>query len=435
MNALTAARPLERVVVLDDDPTGVQTLGGIRVLLDWDPPRIADALARGPSVHLVTNSRALAPNAARERVADAAVAAFAASPGANLVLRGDSTLRGHLLEEYQAVQRVVAPGRWPPLLLVPALPAAGRVTRAGIHLIERDGTAVPLHETEYASDADFSYTNSRLVKWAEARSRGFFAAENGRELDLFELRNRGPAAVTQLLQEAWRRRDAPIVIAPDAETDNDLRMIAGGYAAAIRAGVPAIVRCSPTFAGILTGTTAATFVDAPALGLGNAVVVCGSYVPTSIRQLDALRAVHPGIVVEADARALGRPEAVTECHRVAAIVSSILRHGHLAVVATNRPATTRVPLELATRVAAGLAEIARLVVPPPKIVIAKGGITSAVTLRDGFGTTQAEVIGPVLAGVSYWRAQRAGRPLDYLVVPGNVGGEDLLVRLLELITT
>ena len=49
---------VEQLVVLDDDPTGVQTLAGIRVLLDWDPGRIAGALAGRRSVHLITNSRA-----------------------------------------------------------------------------------------------------------------------------------------------------------------------------------------------------------------------------------------------------------------------------------------------------------------------------------------------------------------------------------------
>jgi uncharacterized protein YgbK (DUF1537 family) len=55
-------------------------------------------------------------------------------------------------------------------------------------------------------------------------------------------------------------------------------------------------------------------------------------------------------------------------------------------------------------------------------VVAKGGITSCVTLRDGFGATEADVVGPLLPGVSRWRTE----DLDYVVVPGNVGDEHLL---------
>ena len=43
------ARPayVDRLVVLDDDPTGVQTLAGIRVLLAWDDPGANRPCARG----------------------------------------------------------------------------------------------------------------------------------------------------------------------------------------------------------------------------------------------------------------------------------------------------------------------------------------------------------------------------------------------------
>ena len=50
-----------------------------------------------------------------------------------------------------------------------------------------------------------------------------------------------------------------------------------------------------------------------------------------------------------------------------------------------------------------------------------------MTLRVGFGVDEADVIGPVLPGVSHWRAGT----LDYLVVPGNVGDDDLLRELVR----
>ena len=153
---------VDRLVVLDDDPTGVQTLAGIRVLLAWDPATLIAALAGRPSVHLITNSRALAPAAAGALVADAARLVLDSVPDAHLVLRGDSTLRGHLREEYEAVRRATAPDSWPVLVLVPALPSAGRVTRGGVHMIERDGESTPLDQTEYARDGVFSYSTARL---------------------------------------------------------------------------------------------------------------------------------------------------------------------------------------------------------------------------------------------------------------------------------
>ena len=131
-------------VVLDDDPTGVQTLAGIRVLLSWDADRVRAALAARPSVHLITNTRALSATSVRAFVAEAARVALEGAPDATVVLRGDSTLRGHVLEEYLGVRDVVAPSGWPVLLLVPALPSAGRVTIDGVDV--RDVTRASLLE-------------------------------------------------------------------------------------------------------------------------------------------------------------------------------------------------------------------------------------------------------------------------------------------------
>jgi uncharacterized protein YgbK (DUF1537 family) len=234
--ALEPPRPL---VVLDDDPTGTQSVSGVRVLFEWgDPSLIEAALVGRPAVHLLTNSRAYPPERAYEIVAGAARAAVAGLGRPRLVLRGDSTLRAHLLEEYRAVRDVVSPGSAPPLLLVPALPAAGRVTVGGVHLIERDGIRTPLHETEYARDPSFGYRDAGLLAWAEERSGGFFPRAAGRELGLETLRREGPGAVADALV-ALAGRGAPAVCAPDAETVGDLELVADGLRLAERAGVEA----------------------------------------------------------------------------------------------------------------------------------------------------------------------------------------------------
>ena len=157
-------------------------------------------------MHLITNSRALEPDRARALVEDASRTALAGVPDARLVLRGDSTLRGHMLEEYLAVREVVAPDAWPVHLLVPALPSAGRVTVDGVHLLERDGARAPVSETEFARDGAFAYRSSRLLDWAEERSNGLFAAARGREVSLADLRRDGGGAVSQALARALAER-------------------------------------------------------------------------------------------------------------------------------------------------------------------------------------------------------------------------------------
>jgi uncharacterized protein YgbK (DUF1537 family) len=418
-------------VVLDDDPTGVQTLAGVRVMLAWSADRVRSAVAGRRAVHLITNTRALEPGRVRRFVAETSRAALEGVPDARLILRGDSTLRGHLLEEYLGVRDVVAPHGWPVLLLVPALPSAGRVTVDGVHLLERNDTRVSVAETEFARDGVFAYSSQRLLDWAEERSDGLFAAERGREVRLAELRRDGGAAVARALAELSGVGE-PAALAPDAETVEDLELIADGYISALDEGASVMVRCAPAFAGVVAGTTADGLAELPAAGAG-VLLVCGSYVEQTTRQLERLLAGRPEPLVEANAFALASDDPHDERARLAEAVSRRLECDGVAVLATPRsrpPGTTS--FDAGERIAAGLAHVAAALEPQPSVVVAKGGITAAIVLREGIGADQAEVVGPVMPGVSRWAAAWPdGRPVDYLVVPGNVGDDDLLANLVD----
>jgi len=430
---MTATPTGERFLVLDDDPTGVQALAGVTVLFDWDLASIRDATAGRRAVHLITNTRAFGPERVEQIVASAARSARDARPDACIVLRGDSTLRGHLREEYLGVRKVVAPGSWPLHVIVPALPAAGRLTIDGVHILERDGVRMPLSETEYARDGVFSYHSARLLEWAEERSGGLFPASSGGELDRRTLRSGGaPLVRDRLLELASTGR--PAVFAPDAATDGDLMLIAAGYRQARAAGASLILRCAPALVGRLAGTTARGTAAIPSAGQG-ILVVCGSYVPQSTRQLASLLRSYSSALVEADVSALAGATADSETARLAAAVDELLERRGLAVLATprKRPPGT-IALDVGERIAHGIAQTVARLAHRPALILAKGGITSAITLREGVGASEAEVVGPVEPGVSRWLVSWPdGAPLDYLVVPGNVGDDELLTRLVTAI--
>ncbi|HET9241968.1 MAG TPA: four-carbon acid sugar kinase family protein [Gaiella sp.] len=411
-----------RLVVLDDDPTGAQALAGIEVLLDWSAATIADALRTAPAVHLLTNTRALEPDAAREAVRTAATVAHDAAPAGRIVLRGDSTLRAHLREEYEGLRDALWPGRTPPLLLVPALPAAGRVTRDGAHLVVRNGTATPVGETEYARDGIFSYGSSNVLEWAEERSAGLFPAATGVSFPLDTLRRPdGPGALSARLTELVRD-GLPCVCVPDVESDADVALVAE---AVRNAPAELAVRCAPALAGALAGSTARA--PAPMPRVDCVLVVCGSYVPGTTRQLAKLRdAVGAEPFVDVDVLALVADDPSAEIERVAGLAGARLESSGVAIVATprQRPEGTRT-IVAAGRIADGLATAAAAVEPRPDLVVAKGGVTSAVTAR-AFGADRALVVGPILPGVSLWTLSSG---VDYVVVPGNVGDDDLLARL------
>jgi uncharacterized protein YgbK (DUF1537 family) len=159
------------------------------------------------------------------------------------------------------------------------------------------------------------------------------------------------------------------------------------------------------------------------------LVVCGSFVPGSTAQLERLAARYPDASVTAHVAALAGDSALAEVERVAADARARIARSGLAVVATERARDVAlVGADSQRRIAAALAEIARRV--DAGVVVAKGGITSAVTARDGLGARAARVIGPIATGVALWRLP-AG--VDYVVVPGNVGGPELLADVVAAI--
>ncbi len=422
------------LIVLDDDPTGAQSESGVPVALEWDAALLERIGAASPrAVHLLTNTRSLPAGEAETVTREAAAAALSAFPGSPVMLRGDSTLRAHLLPEYRGLRDSLFPGRDPVLMLVPALPSAGRLTRDGIHYIESGEGPQRLDATEYARDPDFGYASSRLLDWADERSGGFFPAAAGRELMLDELRDRGGEAVRDCVA-SLAAGGSPAVLAVDAVDPLDLEVAAAGLRQALEEGVEVIVRSAPAFVGVFSGATAEGYVEAPAED-GPVLVLCGSHVPLSTRQLEELLQRRPESAVWVRPEPLANGTGADEIATAIAAARSRLDDGGLAVVATRRQVLEDGDrLHSGAAIASGLAAILAGTRDRAGVVVSKGGITSAINVREGLASGVAEVLGPLLDGVSLWSVDTPERKaLPFVVFPGNVGGDGELADLVEAI--
>ena len=122
-----------RLLVIDDDPTGTQSVHGVPVLTAWSREDLAGALADAGTVFVLTNSRSMPE---REAVAVSAeiterAAAIAADEGFELAVasRSDSTLRGHFPQEPDAVADALeAAGQAGRPAALPVLPRGRAVT-------------------------------------------------------------------------------------------------------------------------------------------------------------------------------------------------------------------------------------------------------------------------------------------------------------------
>ena len=163
------------LVVLDDDPTGTQSVADLPVLTGWSVEDLTWALTQGkPAVYVMTNSRSLDPADAEQRNREVATAALQASQATGVpigfVSRGDSTLRGHYPLETEALRQALEEAgglRFDGEIICPFFMEGGRYTLGDVHYVKEGDRLVPAAQTEFARDAAFGYTHSDLKQWVE----------------------------------------------------------------------------------------------------------------------------------------------------------------------------------------------------------------------------------------------------------------------------
>ncbi|NEP39937.1 MAG: four-carbon acid sugar kinase family protein, partial [Okeania sp. SIO2H7] len=165
-----------KIIVLDDDPTGSQTVHSCLLLMRWDVETLRIGLRDECSILFVlTNTRALtseqAANVTREVTHNLQEAIAAENIQDFLIVsRSDSTLRGHYPVETDIIAEELGP--FDAHFLVPAFFEGGRVTRDSVHYLMVDGTPTPVHETEFARDSVFGYHHSYLPDYVEEKTKG-----------------------------------------------------------------------------------------------------------------------------------------------------------------------------------------------------------------------------------------------------------------------
>ncbi len=163
------------------------------------------------------------------------------------------------------------------------------------------------------------------------------------------------------------------------------------------------------------------------------LVLCGSHVPTSSRQLERLLARRPGSAVWVRPARLAGAGAEEEIEAAAAAAARLLERDGLAVLATEREIYENGDrLRAGAAIASGLAAILAALRARAGVVVSKGGITSAVNVREGLASELAQVRGPLRDGISLWSVDTPEREaLPFVVFPGNVGGEEDLAEIVE----
>ncbi|HAN54775.1 MAG TPA: Hrp-dependent type III effector protein [Betaproteobacteria bacterium] len=428
-----------KIIVLDDDPTGSQTVHSCLLLTRWDVATLKRALAdTAPLFFVLTNTRGMAAaNAAavtREVCANLKLALADYSGPVLFVSRSDSTLRGHYPVETDVMQAELGP--FDATILTPAFFEGGRIPRDSTHYLMVDDQAVPTHATEFARDSVFGYSTSFLPDYVAEKTAGRVAASTVQRLTLDKLHS-GEA-------DAWLDglHDNAVGVG-DGETPADYARFADAVLKAAASGKRLLFRSA---ASLLTALAklppqpvpAEAFSKLVRAGKSGAFVV-GSHVAKTTAQLGELLK-QPGTVgLPLNVARLpdARAELTTELiHSVA----HAHKQGLTPVVYTSRSerqfANVAERLAFGEAVSATLMDVVRGLPPSLGYLVSKGGITSNDVLSSGLALTAARVLGQILPGVTVVQTppeHRIGN-LPVVIFPGNVGGNDALAQCYQLLS-
>jgi uncharacterized protein YgbK (DUF1537 family) len=404
--------------------------------MDWSVETLSRARTRPDAVFYVsTNSRAY-PEAEMRELSfgfgrNLKTAAEIAGVRIRMASRSDSTLRGHYPAEMDALMEGFG-SRPDGVIIAPALFEAGRYTIDDIHWVEEaSGQMIMAGDTEFAQDPNFGYTKSNLKEWVEEKTRGRWKAQDVLTLSLETLRTKGVAGALEILTRA--KGGVPIIMNAAAYEDIETAVLA--IAEAEKQGKTFAYRCAACFVKVRGGFLDRPLLTAKELGLngGPGLIVVGSYVGKTSRQLDSLlktghcEALELNVCRLAEGAEAGR----TEVNRVAEHAEKALRAGRTAVVYTSRTvrqAAGKEFLDFGNRVMMALCDTVTAIGVRPSFVVAKGGITSIEIARTGLGVKEAYVAGQIAKGIPLWELgpETKWPAIHYVVFPGNVGDDDTL---------
>ena len=142
-----------KLVVLDDDPTGTQTVHGLPVLTYWSEDALCRELENElPAFFILTNSRSLPADRAKRISSEIGRRLQTASAATGrpfaVVSRSDSTLRGHFPDEVAALSASIGKtvDGW---ILCPFFEEGGRYTAGDVHYVREGPMLIPVGETDF----------------------------------------------------------------------------------------------------------------------------------------------------------------------------------------------------------------------------------------------------------------------------------------------
>jgi uncharacterized protein YgbK (DUF1537 family) len=430
-----------KIIVLDDDPTGSQTVHSCLLLTRWDKTTLTKALQDdSPLFFILTNTRGMHADKAAVLTREVCHNLKLALEDLKdlhinpiLVSRSDSTLRGHYPVEPNVIADELGP--FDAHFIVPAFFEGGRITRNSTHYLVVDGVEIPCHETEFARDSVFGYSTAYLPDYVEEKTKGTIPASQVERFLLDQVRGDNVERLKNLSNN--------VCCVVDCEQQSDLDHFCTQLKqVAAQHGRRFLFRSG---ASLLTALAQLPPQPVPAQHMARYVcqhrpgaIIVGSHVQKTTLQLKELLVLPQVEGIEIDVTRIQKGESKAILSETLERASIVHAEGRHPAIYTSRQELAfpdqQSRLEFGEEVSSFLMDVVRGLPTTLGFLISKGGITTNDVLSDGLALSTSRVLGQILAGCSVVKCP-ATHPrypeMPVVIFPGNVGDNKGLATMFQ----
>ncbi|SFO14386.1 Uncharacterized conserved protein YgbK, DUF1537 family [Eubacterium pyruvativorans] len=439
-----------KIVVLDDDPTGVQTVHDISVYTNWEKESIRQGFEEENNLfYVLTNSRGFTEEQTRKAHHEIAAVCdeVAKECGRDYIFisRSDSTLRGHfpletkiLKEYYEKNTGKTVDGE----IMCPFFKEGGRFTVNNVHYVKYGEELVPANETEFARDKTFGYTAATFPEYIEEKTKGAFKAEDVVCISNEDIHDMN---IDKIQAQLMAVKDFNKVIV-NAVDYPDLKVFCIALYRAMKAGKVFLFRTAASIVKVMGGVSDQPLLTRKQMVVqeteNGGIIVVGSHTEKTTKQVEELKKLKDIQFIELDATLVkDESKFAAEVDRCLALENEAIRSGKTVCCFTTRALITadtgdrEDELRLSVRISDAVQSLVGRLEVTPAFVIAKGGITSSDVGTKALAVRKANVLGQIEPGIPVWQTGEESRfpKTPYVIFPGNVGEITTLREAVEVL--
>jgi len=445
-----------KIIIIDDDPTGSQTVNGCNLLLKWDYETLLQGL-KGSSnlLFILANTRSLSEKDVKTRLKEICSSlkeimnnALFAQEEFVVITRGDSTLRGHNFIEPYIINQLLGP--FDATFYIPAFLEGNRTTVNGNHFVDN----IPINETIFSKDAIFSFNTSNVKELILEQSNhqlDFNHIENIFIKD-FELSETNQSnKLYEYIEKLNNNKKVIVDIMNYSQLDEFSRIVKSLLkkkkflfrSAASFISSLSSVKQSKKDHGYFSLLRRKDNNDKALAGL----IVIGSYIELTTLQLNKVLEISLCKPIEINVLKLYTffklEDNLNQINSFKKLILNTirqnLRQDFVPVLFTSReivsPRDNNDLIEFQHFLSVFIAELVSAIKNEIGYLISKGGITTNTIISKGLGADSVYLEGQILPGISLvtFNLLKQKGKLPIVTFPGNIGDHMSLVKSLEII--